>query len=99
MFVNGRKSCYITLKDHKSNFLNNLKAYLLNPVKNEFDRTSKTILDKINALRNLVMVNQWKHTIEVVNWFKNIESKQKHKLILLDIKDFYPKMTKDLLTK
>ena len=45
------------------------------------------------------MVNQWKNTIEVVNWFKNIESKQKHKLILLDIKDFHPKMTKDLLTK
>ena len=31
--------------------------------------------------------------------FKNIGNKQKHKIILFDIKDSYPKITKDLLTK
>ena len=30
---------------------------------------------------------------------KIIRSKQKHKFLLFDIKDFYPTITKDLLTK
>ena len=36
---------------------------------------------------------------EIIEWFKNIGNKQKHKFILFDIKDFYPTITKDLLTK
>ena len=34
-----------------------------------------------------------------IEWLKNIGNKQKHKFILSDIKDFYPTITKDLLTK
>ena len=57
MFVNGSKSCFMTLKDHKTNFLNP-KVRLLNPPKNEIGRISKSILDKINtSLRNLIKVN------------------------------------------
>ena len=44
-------------------------------------------------------MNQWKDTKEVIELFKNIGSKQKYKFILFDIKDFYPTITKDLLTK
>ena len=36
---------------------------------------------------------------EVIEWFKNITNKQKHKFIVFDIKDFYPTISKDLLTK
>ena len=100
MFVNGSNSCFITLKDHKPNFLNNPKVCLLNPAKNELGRISKSILDRINtSLRNLIKGNQWKDTREVIKWFKNITNKQKHKFIVFDIKDFYPTITKDLLTK
>ena len=100
MFVNGSNSSFITLKDHKPNFLNNPKVRLLNPAKNELGRISKSILDRINtSLRNLIKVNQWKDTREVIKWFKNITNKQKHKFIVFDIKDFYPTITKDLLTK
>ena len=67
MFVNGSNSCFITLKDHKPNFLNNPKVRLLNPAKNEIGRISKSILDRINtSLRNLIKVNQWKDTREVI---------------------------------
>ena len=53
MFINGKNNCFITLKDHKENFLNNPKTRLLNPAKNELGRISKAILDKINLnLRN-----------------------------------------------
>ena len=100
MFVNGSNSCFITLKDHKPNFLNNPKVRLINPAKNELGRISKSILDRINtSLRNLIKVNQWKDTREVIEWFKNITNKQKNKFIVFDIKDFYPTITKDLLTK
>ena len=76
MFVNGSNSCFITLKDHKPSFLNNPKARLLNPAKNELGRISKSILDKINtSLRNLIKVNQWKDTSEVTEWIKNIINK------------------------
>ena len=100
MFVNGSNSCFITLKDHKPNFLNNPKVRLLNSAKNELGRISKSILDRIyTSLRNLIKVNQWKDTREVIEWFKNITNKQKHKFIVFDIKDFYPTITKDLLKK
>ena len=57
-------------------------------------------IERINtSLRNLIKVNQWKDTREVIEWFKNIKNKQKHKFIVFDIKDFYPTITKDLLTK
>ena len=100
MFVNGSNSCFITLNDHKPNFLNNPRVRLLNPAKNEIGRISKSILDRINtSLRNLIKVNRWKDTREVIEWFKNITNKQKHKFIVFEIKDFYPTITKDLLTK
>ena len=100
MFVTGSNSCFITLKDRKLNFLSHPKVCLLNPTKNEHGRISKSRLDRINTnLRNLIKVNQWKDTTEVIEWFKNIGNKQKHKFILFDIKNFYPTITKDLLTK
>ena len=52
MFVNGTNSCFITLKDHKTNFLNKPKVHLLNPTKNKLGRLSKSILDKINTKFN-----------------------------------------------
>ena len=100
MFKNGKNKCFITLKDHKPNFLNNPKTRLLNPAKNELGRISKKILDKINVdLRNATKVNQWKNTSEVIRWFKGIRNKKICKFILFDIKDFYPSITKELLSK
>ena len=46
MFVNGKQNCFITLKDHKSNFQNNPTIRLCNPAKNELGRIKKTILDE-----------------------------------------------------
>ena len=100
MFINGRNNCFITLKDHKANFLNNPKTRLLNPAKKELGRISKAILDKINLnLRNATKVNQWKNTNDVISWFKSIKNKQNCKFISFDIKDFYPTITKELLSK
>lgn len=60
---------------------------------------SKCALDIINNnLREKLKVNQWKETNEVINWFGQITEKSEHKFIMFDIKDFYPSITKKLLT-
>ena len=100
MFINGKNNCFITMKDHKQNFLNNPKTRLLYQAKNELGRISKTILDKINLnLRNGTKANQWKSTNDVISWFKSIKNKQNCKFISFDIKNFYPTITKGLLLK
>ena len=100
MFINSKNNCIISLKDHKENFLSNRKTRLLKPAKNELGRISKAILDKINLnLRNATKVNQWKNTNDVICWFKSIKNKRNCKFISFDIKDFYPAITKELLSK
>ena len=92
VFINGTNSCFITLKDHRANILNNLKTCLLNPANNELGRISKVILAKINLnLRNATKVNQWKNTNDHISWFKCIKNKKNFKFISFNIKNFYPK--------
>ena len=98
MTINGENNCFVTLKDHKENFANNPTTRLINPAKNELGRISKTILESINSnLRNKFNLNQWKCTEEVIDWFKNINKKNKHTFMMFDVKDFYPSITEKLL--
>ena len=46
--INSKNTCFISLKDHKENFLNNPTVQLFNPVKSKLRRISKAILDNIN---------------------------------------------------
>ena len=86
------------MKDHKANFLNYPTTRLINPAKNEIGRISKQILDQINSkLCEILKVNEWKNTANVINWFKKVESKNSHKFLMFDIKDFYPSIKEDLL--
>ena len=48
----AKKESFITLKDHKDNFENNLPCRLINPAKSEMGRISKQILDGINSKLN-----------------------------------------------
>ena len=89
MFVNGSNSCFITLKDHKPNFLSNPKVRLLNPTKSELGRITKSILDKINtSLRNLIKANQWKDASEVLNSLRTSETNRNINLFYLTSKSF-----------
>ena len=98
--VNGTTNCFITLKDHKTNFLNHPTTRLINPAKNEIGRISKQILDQINSkLCEIIKVNEWKNTASVINWFKKIQRKNSHKFLMFDIKDFYPSIKESLLIK
>ena len=76
MFINDNNYCFITLNDHKPNFLNNPIIYLLNPAKNELRRITKVLLDKINLyLRNTTKFNQWKNISGAISCFKIIKMK------------------------
>ena len=86
----GTGNCFITLKDHKTNFINHPTTRLINPAKNEIGRISKEILDRINSLLcSNLKVNEWKNTSSVVTWFRNIKDKHLYKFLIFDKKDFY----------
>ena len=93
-----RFSVYVFL--HKENFQNNPTARLINLAKNEIERISKVILDKIkSSLIQQVNIKQWKNTQNLIEWFLKIEEKSNHKFIVFDIKDFYPSIKETLLIK
>ena len=49
--VNGKEKCFMTLKDHKPNFENNVTARLvrlIDAAKNEITRIIKVILENID---------------------------------------------------
>ena len=95
--INGTGNSFITLKDHNKNFTNHPTARLINPSKNEIGRIGKHILDQINTdLFSKIGVNEWKNTISVIKWFKNINNKRLYKFFQFDIKDFYPSIKKTL---
>ncbi|PIK55408.1 hypothetical protein BSL78_07679 [Apostichopus japonicus] len=94
------KQAFITVKDHKENFENNLPCRLINTAKSETGLISKVILDRINnAVRTATKVNQWRSTLSVIEWFRNIQNKDKHTFISFDIVEFYPSITRSLLEK
>ena len=99
MDINSKNACFITLKDHKENFLNNPTLPLIHPAKNKLGRISKAVLDNINKrLCTSSNINQWQNTASIIEWFKRIEQKHLYKFIIFDIKDFYPSI-QELLNK
>ena len=95
----AKRDAYITLKDHKENFPNNPKCRLINPAKGEMGVVSKKLLQEINAkVHSATRVNQWRNTSTVIDWFNNIKYKLRRKFIQLDIVEFYPSISRKLLT-
>jgi len=96
----SKREAYITLKDHKENFPNNPKCRLINPAKSEIGIVSKKLLETIiSKVQQKTKCNQWRNTNTVINWFKLIPQKEKCKFLQLDIVEFYPSITSDLLIK
>ena len=73
---------------------------MINPSKPYLGKISKVILDKINqSIVKSTLINQWKNTQAVLNWFDKIENKNKVAFIQFDIESFYPSITQKLLDK
>ena len=90
---------FIILKDHKDNFQNNPKCRLINPTKTEIGIVSKHYMEEINKnLRRTINVKQWCNKQEVISWLKGIKNTKKSSFTKFDIVDFYPSISKNLLT-
>ena len=98
--ASASRDSFITLKDHKQDFINNPTCRLINPCKSEIGIISKNILDRINEeITQATKVNLWKSTKHTIEWFKAIPAKEKHAFITFDVCDFYPSISQDLLLK
>lgn len=96
----AKRNAFITLKDHKPNFNNAPTCRLINPTKSEIGRISKEILQTIvKSVAASTNVNLWRSTQSVLEWFNAIENKQNAAFICFDIVDFYPSITKKLLSE
>ena len=88
------------MKDHKDNYENNTKCRLLNPSKSELGKVSKIILSKIvKIVKEKTNYNHWQNTSSVLTWFKNLQNKENLTFIQFDIVEFYPSISKNLLSK
>ena len=94
------KEAFLTIKDHKEDWPARVSCRLINPTMSNIGKISKSILDKVNnTLRNMLGINQWRSTGEVINWFNSIEDKNRLKFLKFDVEKFYPSITKPLLSK
>ena len=94
------KEAFITLKDHKENFVNKPTCRLINPSNPEIGKISKQLLGEINRkLVNIKEVNQWKNTSSVLQWFERLTNKSDLAFICFDVVEFYPSISEDLLNR
>ena len=63
-----KSNAFISLKDHKPNFISNPECRLINPAKSEIQKISKHFLQQLNSkVRDLSSENQWQETSTVIN--------------------------------
>ena len=68
------KNAYITVADHKENFLTHPKCRLINSTKFDVSQIVKVRIDCINkAVRLKSKLMQWTDTDQVLNWFTGFE--------------------------
>ena len=85
----AKAPAYVTLKDHKDNFISAHPCRLINSCKSEIGKISKSILENKNRnLLKLLQVNQWRNPESVIKWFDSIENKSQCTFIQLDITEF-----------
>ena len=90
LYCTQKREAFITLKDHKQQFMNNPKFRLLNPTKSELGKVSKQMLTKIIAeVKTKSYLLQWKNSDSVINWFSKLENKQRLHFIQFDVVNCY----------
>ena len=94
------KNCFITIKDHKSDFKTNPECRLINRAKTQIGRISKIIVQDIcDSLSLALSINQCRSTKDCIKWFEEYEKNDRCSFIKYDIKDFYPSITERTLDR
>ena len=95
-----KQEAFVTIKDHKEAFPNNINCRLLNPTKSQLGKVSQqTLQSVIDVIKKKSGLNLWKNTQAVINWFKGIEDKNRYSFLQFDINSFYPQISKSLVIK
>ena len=90
--------CFITLKDHKENFISRPECRLINSAKNELGKVVKIKIEEINReIRYTTKANQWQSTQSAIKWFKNIVDPNSYMFLKFDIVSFYPSIGPKLM--
>ena len=98
--VSACRDSYITMKDHKPDFVNNPACRLINPSTTEIDVISKHLLDDINSKIVLATkVNLWRSASNVIKWFNGIPEKCQYPFITFEVCEFCPSISEKLLMK
>ena len=93
-------NCFITIKDHKSDFKTNPECRLINPAKTQIGRVSKIIVQEIcDSLRLALNINQWRSTKDCIKWFEECDKDDRCSFIKYDIREFYPSITERALDR
>ena len=100
MEVYTPSDCFITIKDHKSDFPSKVNVRVIAPSKSDVGRVSKHLLQRIVQELNVKLkFNQWRDPQEVTKWFKEIRCKRSASFLKFDIVGFYPAITKSLFER
>ena len=98
--IMAQSDAFITLKDHKDRFKNDLPCRLINPAKSELGVISNAILDRmVSAVRVATEINLWRSTGSVIDWVKGIDDKSRHTFVCFDVVQYYPSIGETLLKK
>ena len=100
VFRTVERDSFITLKDHKSDFVNNPKSRLLVPTKPEVGKISHIVLKKVvKIVREKTKLNQWENIYKYIDWYNTIPDKSNMNFNISNIVNFYPSISQDLLIK
>ena len=102
MRIYQENEAFITIKDHKDQFPSVVKRRLINPAKSDIGRVSKQILQTINLeIIKKTGLKLCRSTGEVLEWYKStvMESVEDMSFVVYDIADYYPSISKKLLTE
>ena len=93
MYCTSKRDLFITIKDHKPNYMNNPECRLINPCKSELGKVSKQMLSKIvSALKIKSQLMQWKNTYSVIDWFCMLKDKERLTFIQFDNGSISPRL-------
>ena len=97
--ITAKSDAYVTIKDHKNGFPNNVKTRLINPAKPDLGKVAKVMVQEINeGVRNKTGLGQVRKTSEIINWFKDLDNDVRS-FTVFDVTSFYPNITEELVTK
>ena len=93
-------NAFITLKDHKPEFMSRLPCRLINPAKSNLGKVSKVILENmVRQIRTKTGSNQWKNSQDVIEWFSDLKDKKSLVFFKFDINSFYPSISETLFNE